>query len=161
MFISLVSLVKAHWLSEITAASCKWCVKWKGFAHPANTEKTLRKLCHSDWVCWKGGNRCDTRRIKPRIYWQIQKINQVLCHFLFFYAGVGFFFSFLSCSVSFCTKSCIEDCAKLSGSGLCDLHEVFNLKCSLICALCSSMFYCIRRFVLFLSTSLCFSGKQL
>lgn len=159
MFISLVSLVKAHWLSEITAASCKWCVKWKGFAHPANTEKTLRKLCHWTGLGGKEENSCDTRRIKPRIYRQIQKINQVWCNFLFFCAG--FFFSFLSCSVSFCMESCIEDCAKLSGSGLCDLNEVLNLKWSLICALRSSMFYCIRGFVLFLSTSMCFSGKQI
>lgn len=151
MFISLVSLVKAHWLSEITAASCKWCVKWKGFAHPAKTEQTLRKLCHWTGLGWKEGNSCDTRRIKPGIYQQRQKINQIWHDF----PMQVVFFCVLSCSVSFFYR------AKLSGSGLCDLHEVLNLKWSLICALCSNMFYCIRHSVLFLSTSTCFTGKQL
>lgn len=75
--ISLVSLVKAHWLSEITAASCKWCVKWRGFAHPANTEKTSRKLCHWTGLGGKEENNCDKSRIKHRTYRQMQKINQV------------------------------------------------------------------------------------
>lgn len=101
MFISLVSLVKAHWLFEITAASCKWCVKWKGFAHPAKTEQTLRKLCHWTGLGGKERNSCDTRRIKPRIYWQRQEINQVWCNF-----PTQFFFSFLSCSVSFLCRDC-------------------------------------------------------
>lgn len=153
MFISLVSLVKAHWLSEITAASCKWCVKWKGFAHPAKTEQTLRKQCHWTGLGGKEGNSCDTRRIKPRIYQQRQKINQVWCNF-----PMQVFFFFLFCLALFLFRT---ETAKLSSSGLCDLHEVLNLKWSLICALCSSMFCCIRHSVLFLSTSRCFTGKQL
>lgn len=104
MFISLVNLVKAHWLSEITAASCKWCVKWKGFAHPAKTEQTSRKLCHWTGLGGKEGNSCDTRRIKPGIYRQRQKINQVWRDFPM--QGFFFFFPVLSCSVSFLYRDC-------------------------------------------------------
>lgn len=151
MFISLVSLVKAHWLSGITAASCKWCVKWKGFAHPANTGKASRKLCHWTRLGGKDKNSCDTR-IKARIHQQMQKIHQAWG--IFIYAGfvVRLFSPFLSCSVSF-FRELHWGLRKAEWFWFMWLASVLHLKWSLICALCSSMFSCVRSFVLFLSTS--------
>lgn len=96
--------------------------------HRENTEEAVQ---FRPGLCGKEENSCDTRRIKPRIYQQIQKINQVLCNFLFFCADFFFliFFSFPFCLALFLfVQRVASKTAELSGSGMCDLHEVLNLK---------------------------------